>query len=177
MNEKIKYIENVFRNSNNNDELFDAFSDAIRMKIKDVALYKILLGNPALSVDEIIMFTEKLCTDLPNNRFEIYFWTANVFCNNNDYSCIENALKYLTKASLAEPFNNEPYLRAISLYDNEMDLPINNKILIFINEGLPNLVIKSKVYYALAGLHKKIGNEELVKKYSILAEKSAKNEN
>ena len=35
----MKKIERIFRNSNNSDEIFDAFTEAVKEKIDDVNLY------------------------------------------------------------------------------------------------------------------------------------------
>ena len=77
----MKKIERIFRNSNNSDEIFDAFTEAVKEKIDDVNLYKILLGNHSLSKDEIIMYAEKLCKEFPHHKYEIYMWVASIFQN------------------------------------------------------------------------------------------------
>ena len=60
MDEIKKNIENVFRGSSSSDELFDYFQEALKHQTNDIGLYKMLLGNPALSSDELKMFAEKL---------------------------------------------------------------------------------------------------------------------
>lgn len=170
----LKYAEAVFRNSNDNDDLFDVFELVLSEKIKDVDLYKILLGNPALSQDEVIMYTEKLCKEISDSVYDLCMWTANIFGNKlTEYNCIETSISYLKKASLADPQNCAPYLTAINLFDLELNLPVNNKIIKMVEEGVSAVAKKSKVYYSLADLYKKNGNQKLAIKYSRLAEKAA----
>jgi len=63
-----KYLENIFRNSNSPDELFDTFKIAIDRRIQDSSIYRLLLWNKALSPDEIMMFAEKICKENPEER-------------------------------------------------------------------------------------------------------------
>ena len=169
-----KSIENTFRNSNNTDDLFDAFRQALESDIRDIEVYKILLGNPVLSKDEVIMFAEKLCKDFNDCSFDICMWTAGLLGNKfTDYDYIEISILYLMKAAECDPSSYEPYLRAINLFDVDLDIPSNQKIIKMVDEGLQAVLKKSKVYYSLAELYKKIGDKNLEKKYSVLAEKHA----
>ena len=176
--EFILRIENIFRNSNDTNELFDAFIEAMRNNIKNVDLFKILLANPALSKDELIMYTEKLCKELDENSYEICLWTASIFENNcEDYECLNNAIKYLEKAIDAKPNQHKPFLNLIDLYNLDFDVPANETILSVVHSKIDGVREKSKVYYALADLYKKLGNVELQRKYFGLAERCALREN
>ncbi len=175
---KILQIENTFRTSNDTNELFDAFIDAMRNNIKDPDLYKILLANPALSKDELIMYTEKLCKELNEDAYEICLWTAGIFENNcEDYDCLNNAIKYYEKAIDKNPQNHKPFLNLIELYNTDFEVPSNQYILEIVHKKLDGVRRKSKVYYALAGLYKKLGNVEQQRKYFSLAERCALREN
>jgi len=178
MNEEIKKrIENIFRNSNSSDELFDAFDEAIKLKITDVEVYKVLLANPALSLDEIKMYTEKLLRELTEHRFQISMWTAKVFENlQTNFDYLEGAINYYIKAIQINPSSHEPLLGLLKLYNYDLELPTNQKILNIIEENLPRVEIKSKVYFALSNLYKKLGNLQKEAKYAALGEKAMEQE-
>ncbi len=176
--ELILRLENTFRNSNDTNELFDAFIDAMRHNIKDVDLFKILLANPVLSKDELIMYTEKLCKELEENSYEICLWTAGIFENNcEDYDCLNNAIRYLEKAIDTKPEQHKPFLHLLELYNLDFEVPTNETILNIVHSKIDGVRKKSKVYYALADLYKKLGNVEQQRKYFGLAERCAIREN
>ncbi len=171
-------IENTFRSSNDTNELFDAFIDAMRHNLKDADLFKILLANPALSKDELIMYTEKLCKELEEQSFDICMWTASIFENNcEDFECLENAIKYLSKAIDVKPESYRPFLHLLELYNSDFDVPTNEMILNIVHSKIDGVRRKSKVYYALSDLYKKLGNVELQRKYFGLAERCSLREN
>ncbi|MEW6194143.1 MAG: hypothetical protein AB1521_03185 [Bacteroidota bacterium] len=177
MDESIKRIEFVFRNSVSQDELFDAFREAIVLRINDVALYKILLANPALNKDEIKMYTEKLLKEIPGSTFQLCMWTAKVFENHaEDYEQLEHAIVYYTKACYHNPESHEPYLDLVKLYNTDMELPSNKKILQIIETGTSSVIYKSKVYFALSDLFKKMNDLNNASKYLALAAKAAERE-
>lgn len=177
-NEFYKKIEFVFRNSNSPDELFDRFADAIKMKTIDLSLYKILLANPALSIDEIKMFTGKLLKEMPDDRFKLSMWTAKIFENRQvSYEFIENSIHYYEIAMQSNPLSHEPLLEMINLYNIDIDLPQNKKILDLIDAYIPSVNLKSKVYFSLAELYKKMNDLNRASKYLALANKSSEREN
>lgn len=173
-----KYVEAVFRNSGDTGELFDAFQLAVSEKVNDFEIYKILLGNPALTKDEILMYSDKLCRELKEKEFDICMWTANVLSTRTyEYGCRESSIAYFEKAFYSKPENCEPLLKVLNLYDTEMNFPTNKKILNIIDFGLHSIKQKSKVYYSLSELYRKIGNVKQSDEFFKLAEKSARNEN
>lgn len=175
--EKIK-IESIFRNSNSSDELFDAFINSLNHNLSDIDLYKILLANPTLNKDELIMFTEKLAKEFKKYSSDLYLWTANIFENNcEDYECLEKSVQYYQKAGLANPTDPTPYLSLLNLYNYDFETPANKQILNIIDKGIDKVKKKSKVYFSLSDHYKKIGNVSLQKRYSRLAEKFAREEN
>lgn len=177
-NEYYKKIESVFRNSNSPDELFDRFTDAIKLKINDLSLYKIFLANPALSVDEIKMFTGKLLKEMPDEHFQLGMWTAKIFENRQiSYEYIENAIHFYEIAVQANPMAHEPLLEMIKLYNMDLDLPHNKKILDLIDVYIPAVNLKSKVFFSLAELYKKINNLDSASKYLALGSKASEREN
>ena len=170
-------IEKIFRSSNSSNELFDAFAAGLQNNINDTGIYKILLGNPALSEDELLMYTEKLADELPANCYEIYSWTAGVLGSKTfDTGCLEKSIKYYAKATQKNKTDHIPYIKALNLYNYDMSTTLNNTIINFIEQGIPTVNYKSKVYSALAEHYKRTGNSEAHAKCSKLAEQSAQRE-
>lgn len=177
-NEVKKKIEDIFRNSSSSDELFDAFDEAIKYKIKDFEIYKVLLGNPTLSLDEIKMYTEKLLKELEEKQFQISMWTASIFENyHDDYESLECAISYYQKAIQFNPSSYEPYIGLLKLYNFDINLPTNEKILQIVENGISSIQYKSKIYFALADLYKRLGDIPKEAKYTALGERAAYNEN
>ena len=165
-------IENIFRNSSSPDELFDAFHTALKLKIKSADTFKILLANPTLSPDEVKMFTEKLIREQPGNAFEFNMWTGSVFENFiSDYERLEDTLEYYKRAIFHKPNACEPLLKLLNLFNYEIDLPSNSRIINIIQDSVAATDQKSKVYYALANHFRKTGNNRMEVKYLALAEK------
>ncbi len=173
-----KHIEKIFRESTSPDDLFDAFNIAVKNKICDVDLYKILLANPGLSKDELIMFTEKLVREFKDYSYDLYLWTARIFENYYDYyKYLDSSIYYYQKAANIKPTEYHPLLSAINLYNYEIDIPANESILNLINTGVSKVNRKSKIYFALAKHFNKKGDIEQKQKYFRLAENAAHNEN
>lgn len=167
-------IENIFRSSSSRDELFDAFHSAINSKIKNPDTFKILLANPTLSPDEIKMYTEKIIQELPPNAFDLNMWTAGVFENYlHDYECLEDSLNYYHRALFTKPTSHEPLIKILNLYNYDIDVPANRRIVNIVEDAVAGTDRKSKVYYALANHFRKTGNNRMEVKYLALAEKAA----
>lgn len=177
MDDAIKNIESIFRSSTSPDELFDAFRNAIGLRIDDIELYKILLANPSISTDEIKMYTEKLLREFSEKSFQINIWAARIFENrSNYYEHLESAVYYYEKAAAAKPTDHTALVELLKLYNTEIDLPINKKILEIVEERSPAVNLKSKVYFELADLYKKKGDLVKGSRYLALAEKAAERE-
>jgi len=174
--EKIDQIEKIFRSAVSSDELFDAFREALGYKINDIEVFKILIANPFLTEDEIMLFVEKLVKEFENGAFDICMWTGEVFISRSDPDHFENALKFFNRAVSICPAAYHPFISMINLYNPEYDLPINQNILEIINGRIETVQFKSKVYYALADLYKQLGKLEKEAKYLALAEKSLEKE-
>lgn len=171
-------IENIFRNSNNSDELFDAFQAALEQKIEDVDLYKILLGNPTLSDDELCMYVEKLSSTIPQKSFDTFLWIAELFeVRSYNIDALEKAFQYYVRAALINPENFLPYKDALNLYNYELEISLNKHIVKFIEDGLSIVKQKSNLHKALAEHYKRIGDGALEKKHEALAQKAARQEN
>ncbi len=173
-----KKIEETFRNSVSSDELFDAFQAAIKFNLSDIDTFKILIANPALSPSEIKMFTEKLIKEKPRNAFDLLLWTGKVFESHpNYYNHMEDTVLIYERAIKHNPPAHEPLIKLLNLYNHEIDLPINSKILEIIDESIAEVNKKSEVFYSLAEHYRKCGDAEKKKKYFALAEKAVKSEN
>jgi hypothetical protein len=173
-----KNIEKIFRECGKPDELFDAFQEAISKKIDNKELYKILLANPALTADELMMYTEKLASEYKNDCFDLFMWSGAIFENKaGEFTNINNALRYYKKAAVEKPADPKPYLSILKLYNYDINLPVNLDIIKEIDSGIKEANRKSVLYYALASHWERLGNFNLKKKYLGLAEKSALKEN
>jgi hypothetical protein len=162
MDSKLKQdLEEIFRTSNSPDELFDTFRVAIERKLNDEELYKILLRNKALSVDEIIMFTEKICKEFPELSYHIYFCVGQLLESISTYGKHnESALQYFEKAADIKPGSEEPYLAIAKMYNNELNIPGFETVTKIIEDGIARVKIKSSLCFALAGLLTKKGEKE-----------------
>lgn len=167
-----KYLENIFRNSDSPDELFDTFRIAIDRRIKDSTLYRILLWNKALSPDEIMMFAEKICKVHPVLSYQIYFWVGKIFSSLSVYGeHYDKALEYLKKAAKSNPSAHEPYIAITKLYNADINIPDLGIITKIIEKGLSTVDQKSRLCFAIAKLYKSIGNYDTAKSYQKLGEK------
>jgi tetratricopeptide (TPR) repeat protein len=162
MDSKLKRdLEEIFRASNSPDELFDTFRVAIERKIHDEELYKILLRNKALSVDEISMFTEKICKEFPDLSYNIYFCVGQLLESISTYGKHnERALQYFEKAANIKPESEEPYLAIVKMYNNELNIPRFETVTRIIEDGITKVKIKSSLCFALAELLSKMGDKE-----------------
>lgn len=173
----IDNIEDIFRNSNDSNELFDAFHSALETELKDIELYKILLGNPTLSEDEICMYVEKIASVIPQKAFEIFNWSGGLFeIKSPRIESAEKSLQYYAKAANIEPNNFLPYKNSINLYNYDFDISLNKHIIKFIETGIPVVKRKSILYKVLADHFKRIGDFEKSKSCESLAQKSAERE-
>lgn len=177
MEENIKKIESVFRDSFSSEELFDAFAEAMKLRVNDVELFKILLANPSLSIDEVKMFAEKIIREMPKSLYQISMWCAKVFENYAErYEYLDSSINYYLKAINALPTNFEPLVSLLNLYNMEIETPVNKRILEIVNGSIPPVNFKSKVYYALADLYKHLGDLDTASRNLALAAKAAERE-
>jgi tetratricopeptide (TPR) repeat protein len=167
-----KYIENIFRNSDSPDELFDIFRIAINQGIQDSSIYRLLLWNKALSPDEIMMFAEKICKENPEASYQIYNWVGRIFSSTSVYGeHNEKALEYYKKASHSNPIAHEPYIAITKLYNSELNLPRFDIIIKTIEKGLETVDKKSKLCFSISKLYKTKGDIESANAYQKLGEK------
>ena len=174
---RLDNIENTFRNSNDSNELFDIFHSALEQGVNDVELYKILLGNPVLSDDELCMYSEKIASILPGKSFETFLWAASLLeVHSSMPDSAEKSLQYYAKAAKQRPNDFLPYKNSLNLFNYEINTPFNKHIIKFIENGIPVVEKKSVLYKTLAKHFKKMGDNNRSKNYELLAHKSAKRE-
>ncbi len=170
---KKEKIELIFRNSDNFDELFDAFRDALKLRIADIDTYKIVIANPCLQHYEMKMLTNEICREFPQICYEINLWAGQIAMNKKGESEWRNAsIDFLLTASNAKPADGKPLIGLLELYDHELELPSNEKIIESVKERMKFVTNKKELYLAFAGFYKKEGKTELEKKYKRLAERS-----
>jgi len=167
-----KYLENVFRNSNSPDELFDTFKIAIDRRIQDSSIYRLLLWNKALSPDEIMMFAEKICKENPDASYQIYNWVGRIFSSISVYGeHNEKALEYFKKAAKSNPSAYEPYIAITKLYNADLNIPVFNIVIKAVEKGLQAVDKKSKLCFAISKLYNINGDIESGNSYQKLGEK------
>ncbi|MBI9071935.1 MAG: hypothetical protein JEY94_10070 [Melioribacteraceae bacterium] len=166
-----KNLEKIFIESNSSEQIFDAFQLLLYNNLEDMDIIRVFLGNPSLSIDEIVMYSEKLALTFTNQAYEIFLWTGYVF--ESKFGCADYSLNYYIKASKKSPKEFAPFVSAINLYNFEYPLPANKNIIKMVEEGAACVKKRSKVYSEFAKLHQKLGDRELNLKYTELAERSA----
>ncbi len=176
--DEIKKIENTFRASDSHDELFDAFQNALKINLSDIGVYKILIANPALSPDEIKMFTEKLIKEYSSHAFDLLMWSGKIFENKPElYNQPEEALKYYSRAWNDKPTSSTPLLKILNLYNYDIQLSSNKTIIDLVENSVAAVDDKSRVYYALSDHYRKTGDKMREIRYFALAEKASEREN
>ena len=164
-------IRSKFANSNDFNEIFDAFEDAIAQRIQDVELYRLLFWNHSLGPDELCLFGEKLAREFPGIAYEIYMWLASVFeVTYSSYDNFDLAIKYYRKAAQARPDAPDPYLDACDCYDPDLNIPPADVLLEFLKGSLDHVNNKKVILSRLSNLYHLIGDEEQSRHYRDLAE-------
>ena len=164
-------ILKVFQTSNSPDLLFDTFRAAIDKKVNDIDMYTALLWNKALSNDEIIMYAEKICKEIPEYKSKIYLTVAKIFDSTSLYGDNkELSFNYIKKAAAAEETSIEPYIVLFEIYNKELNLPPFEKIANFLEQGVEFVNEKSKLNFMIARLYGKVGQIEKGKNYQKIGE-------
>ncbi|MEN3038846.1 MAG: hypothetical protein ABDI07_06810 [Candidatus Kryptonium sp.] len=159
-------IRRRFIESEDFNEIFDAVEEAIRQKIEDVELYRLLFWNNSLSAEAIAMFGEKIASEFPSIAYDIYMWLASVFeVVYSKFDNYEGALKFYRKASQIKPQEIDPYLDAADCYDPDLNIPPAEALIEFLIEGLKYVRTPKPIYQRLCALNKAIGNEEMARYY------------
>ena len=167
-------IEKTFRAASSFDDLFDAFHLALNSKIEDPELYKTLLANPALSIDELNLFTNKAAAEFPADSFEFFLWTGNVIESDGNFANMDAAFSFFEKAHFADSNSPSPLINSLKLINYDIDIPINKIVLEFAEKNLEKGSEKGAVCKALADVFSKLGEPEKAEIYHRLSEHNAR---
>ncbi len=170
-----KELEKIFRESSKPEELFDAFKRAIDNKIEDLSIYKILLGNIALNIDELKMYTEKICTVFPGISSEIYHWSGSIIESDPSNYNLETAFDYYKQSLDIDSNNLAVYQSLFNLYNPEIDFPPLLSIEKIIEKNLDRVIQKSKYCKTVASFYNKLDNPLMKNKFASLAAKYSRN--
>ncbi|MCU7497356.1 MAG: hypothetical protein HF314_10410 [Ignavibacteria bacterium] len=169
-----KELERIFREASSSGELFDSFQKAIRHKLKDAELYKILLSNIMLSPDEIKMYTEKLCTEYRDICYEIYMWAANILESMHAEEHLETAFEYYRKAIEANRKDCQPYISMVKMYNTDLDMPPKKVLLELLKRGIDEVQHKSRLCRTIAEFYELLQDKLMRQKYLAMAAKFAR---
>lgn len=155
-------IRKRFESSKDFNEIFEAFEDALRQRIDDIELYRLLFWNHSLSPDELKLFGEKLSQEFSHIAYDVYMWLASVFeattSMNDNY---ELALEYYRKAARTQPGQPEPYLDAADCFEPDLNIPPASVLINFLKEGVQKVVLPTMLYQRLERLYEFVGNDEM----------------
>ncbi len=166
-------IRRSFACSNDFNEIFDAFEDAVQQRLNDIELYRLLFWNHSLTPDELCLFGEKLSKEFPQLAYDIYRWLASVFAvTYSTYDNYELALKYYKKAAYSNPSQPEPYLDACDCYEPDLNIPPIDVLIEFLRDGSEYLKNPRPLYQKLAYFYSLLGEKDLSEKYRQKAEES-----
>ncbi|MGE5350435.1 MAG: hypothetical protein ACM3P0_00015 [Acidobacteriota bacterium] len=175
MESKLKLdLERIFREATSSGELFDSFQKALKHKLKDAELFKILLSNIILSPDEIKMYTEKLCREYKDIRYEIYMWAANILESMHAEEHLETAFEYYRKAIESNHSDYQPYISMIKMYNVELDIPPKKVLLELLKSGIEEVRHKSRLCKAIADFYDLLQDKLMKQKYLAMAAKYAR---
>ncbi len=164
-------IRTIFATSNDFNEIFEAFEDAVEQGLTDVELYRLLFWNNALSPDEVCLFGEKLAREFPDLAYDVYMWLASVFeVTYSSYDNFELAMKNFRKAAAASPQEVSPYIEASECYDPDLNIPPIKQMLEFMKGGIPKVTDKRPLLVRIAYLCEIIGDEDQGRYYRRLAD-------
>ena len=155
-------IRKRFELSDEFNELFDAFEQAIEQRIIDIELYRLLFWNHTLSPDELCLFGEKLVKEFPELAYDAFMWLASIF--EVTYSMVDNyelALTYYRKAARAKPDELDPYLDAADCYEPDLNIPPITVLTHFLKAGTEHVRNPKPIYQRLAHLFELQGNDEM----------------
>jgi len=174
----IEEIRAKFSTSQDFNEIFDAFEDALAQGIKDVELYRLLFWNNSLGPDELCLFGEKLAKEFPDLSYETYMWLASVFeATYSSYDNFDLAMTYYRKAARARPDEVDPYLNAADCYEPDLNIPPADALIAFLKDGLKTVSNKKTLLQRLSYLYQMIGDREQSDYYRNLADDLGKFQN
>lgn len=166
-------IREIFNNSKNFNDIFDAFDSAVRQGVDDIEIYRLLFWNDSLSTDELLLFGEKLAREYRHIAYDVFMWLANVlevlYGKKDNY---ELALTYYQKAAAIKPDEPDPYLDACDLYNPDIDIPPIKYLIEFLKVGLEFVYNKKSLCQRLSILYKISGDNDLAEYYRLKADEA-----
>jgi tetratricopeptide (TPR) repeat protein len=164
-------IRKRFESSQDFNEIFEAFEQALEQRLGDIELYRLLFWNHTLSPDELCMFGEKLAKEIPSIAYDTFMWLANVFeVIHSVFDNYELALVYYRKAAAARPDALEPYLNATDCYEPDLNIPSLAVLTNFLKQGVEKVSTPKPIYERLSQLYEMQGNDEMHEYYRRKAE-------
>lgn len=163
---KLEEIKRRFEFSSDFNEIFDAFEEALRQKVLELDLYRLLFMNPSLSPDELCLFGEKLAKEVTEFAFDIYIWLARVF--EATHSMLDNyelTFAYYRKAASVRPDNIDSYLRAADCYEPDLNIPPIARLIEFLKSGTEHVGRPRELYERLVYFYEILGNDEMMEFY------------
>ena len=155
-------IRKRFEMSKEFNEIFDAFQQAIQLRLDDIELYRQLFWNHSLTPDELRLFGEKLAKEFSHISYDVYMWLASVFeVTYSMYDNYELTLEYYKKAAAAKPCQPDPYLDAADCYEPDLNIPPISLLINFLKEGVQKVVAPKILYHRLCHLYEIVGNDEM----------------
>ena len=166
----VEQIRNRFEFSNEFNEIFDAFEQALEQRLDNIELYQRLFWNHSLTPDELCLFGEKLAKEFTPLAYDAYMWLGNVF--EVTHSVIDNhelAFHYYKKAASVHPEKSEPYMHAADCYEPDLNIPPLSAIIEFFKKGAQHAAEPKIFYRQLAEYYEMLGNDEMSNYYRRLA--------
>jgi tetratricopeptide (TPR) repeat protein len=169
----IAEIRRRFAGSNDFNEIFDAFEDAVNQRLIDLELYRLLFWNHSLTPDELCLFGEKLAKEFPETAFEVYRWLASVFAvTYSAYDNYELALTYYKKAAYTRPADPVSYLDAADCYESDLNIPPIDGLIEFLKFGLERTSKPEPLLRRLSKLYSILGDSDLSEYYKLKADEA-----
>ena len=170
----VEKIRQRFEFSNDFNEIFDAFEQALKLRLDDIELYQRLFWNDSLKPDELCLFGEQLTKEFPKLAYDTYMFLANVF--ETMYSMIDNhelSFLYYRKAASVRPESSEPYMHAADSYEADLNIPNISSVIAFLKAGIQHAAAPKIFYERLVQLYEINGNDEMRNYYRRLADEDS----
>ncbi len=167
-------LKNDFRNGVGFNDLFEAFRKAIESRVDNVELYRELLWNKSLSVEELLFFAKKIGEVFPRIGYDTYMWLSNIFGSRvGEVDGLEMAFLCLKKASDFRPSSDEPYMNACDLYNPDLKVPTLQSIMAFLRVGEGKVDSPKNIFERLSTYYGMMGNDEMSKYYERKSRRSS----
>ena len=168
-------IRKRFETSREFNEIFDAFEQALELRLEDIDIYRQLFWNHTLTPDELCLFGEKLAKEFTKLAYDTYMWLAEVF--EVTYSMFDNyelAFEYYIKAAREKPTEITPYLNAAACYEPDLNIPPIARLIEFLKKGTESVAQPRQLYQKLVHFYETVGNDEMRNYYKRKVEEGNK---